>query len=132
MDEAASNASIKEETKKEHAVENEERGDAAREVEIEILAPFKIPQFMKVVDYIDSMPEVTQSEIIPISDKPVIQVLLSEYTDLTQKLMTLSCIEKIEEADEVPPDDGSPDQTIDVPKRIQITLIGNEEQVEAV
>ncbi len=80
------------------STENQETIDYKKEeVELEILPPVDISKVMGIMTYLDSLPEVENTELIPLTDKPLIEVLLREPIDLIDALRTLPEVERIEE-----------------------------------
>ena len=59
------------------------------EFELEILPPIDITKIMGIVTYLDSLPEVENSELIPLTDRPSILVFLHEPIGLIDILKTL-------------------------------------------
>lgn len=68
------------------------------ETEIEILPPIDLTQVMEIVRYLDGLPEVTATEIIPQNDRAVIQAVLGKEIDLIEKLKELPCVDQLKEA----------------------------------
>ena len=67
------------------------------EFELEILPPVDIIKTMGIVTYLDSLPEVENTELIPVTDKPSILVFLREPIDLIDILGTLPQIAEVKE-----------------------------------
>jgi len=68
------------------------------EFELEILPPIDIMKIMEIVTYLDSSPEVNNTELIPNTDRPSIIVLLHEPVDLTTMLRTIPEVAQVREA----------------------------------
>jgi len=78
--------------------ENQETTDYKKEaVELEILPPVDISKVIGIMTYLDSLPEVENTELIPLTDKPLIEVFLREPIPLIDALRTLSEVERAEE-----------------------------------
>jgi len=67
------------------------------EVELEILPPIDISRIMGIMRHLDSLAEVTNTELIPLSDKPIITVFLGKPIYLIKELRTLLEVEEAEE-----------------------------------
>jgi F0F1-type ATP synthase membrane subunit b/b' len=65
--------------------------------ELEILPPIDITKIMGVVTYLDSLPEVESTEIIPETDSPSIVVFLREPINLTDVMRTLPEVAQVKE-----------------------------------
>ena len=86
--------------------------------ELEILPPIDITKIMGVVTYLDSLPEVESTEIIPETDRPSIIVFLREPINLIDVMRTLPEVAQVKE-----------DMTDTVgantkPRKVQIVLKG--------
>jgi len=90
--------------------------EANLEFELEILPPIDIMEIMEIVTYLDSLPEVKNTELIPHTDHPSIIVLLREPVDLIDMLRTLPEVAHVKEA--------ATDTTDaeDKPRKVQIRL----------
>jgi F0F1-type ATP synthase membrane subunit b/b' len=78
----------------------EEVLDSRKEtVELEILPPVDISKVMGIMTYLDNIPEVENTELIPLTDKPLIEVFLRESIPLIDTLEALSEVEKAVEVD---------------------------------
>jgi vacuolar-type H+-ATPase subunit H len=77
--------------------EAEEAKKANLEFELEILPPIDIMRIMDIVTYLDSSPEVENTELIPNTDRPSIIVLLREPVDLVDMLSTLPEVASVSE-----------------------------------
>ena len=86
--------------------------------ELEILPPIDITKIMGVVAYLDSLPEVASTEIIPETDSPSIMVFLREPINLIGTLETLPEVAQVKEDGTDIPDDN------DKPRKVQIVLNG--------
>ena len=67
------------------------------EFELEILPPIDITKIMGIVTYLDSLPEIKNTELIPIADKPSILVFLHEPIPLIDMLNTLPEVADVKE-----------------------------------
>jgi len=86
--------------------------------ELEILPPIDITKIMGVVTYLDGLPEVESTEIIPDTDRPLIIVFLREPVNLIGTLETLPEVAQVKgDATDVP---GANDK----PRKVQIVLKG--------
>ena len=65
--------------------------------ELEILPPIDITKIMGVVTYLDSLPEVESTEIIPETDRPSIIVFLREPINLIDVMRTLPEVAQVKE-----------------------------------
>jgi hypothetical protein len=90
--------------------------EAKEEFELEILPPIDIMRIMDIVTYLDSSPEVENTELIPNTDRPLIIVLLREPVDLIDMLSTLP---EVASAKEVPAEGSDAEGK---PRKIQIEL----------
>jgi cell division septum initiation protein DivIVA len=82
------------------STEAEEATDSKKEtVELEILPPVDISKVMGIMTYLDNLPEVENTELIPLTDKPLIEVFLHESIPLIDALETLAEVEHAEEVD---------------------------------
>ena len=87
------------------------------EWELEILPPIYITKMMDVVTYLDQLPEVENTEIIPrIPDRPSIAVYLRESIDLIEVLRTLPDVAQVKE--DVTDNAGADGK----PRKVQIVL----------
>jgi hypothetical protein len=83
------------------------------DLELEILPPLDIMKIMEIVTYLDNLPEIENTELIPNTERPSIIVSLREPINLTSMLRTLPEVANVEEAEAV--DEGKP-------RKIQISL----------
>jgi hypothetical protein len=67
------------------------------EFEVEIMPPIDIIKMMGIVNYIDSLPEVKNTELIPLTDNPSILVFLHEPIHLIDTLKTLPEVAQVKE-----------------------------------
>jgi len=97
-----------------------------KEVEVEILPPLDIKQIMAIMRHLDSTAEVESTELIPLTDKPVIVVSLREPTQLSELLRTFPEVSEVQEVtDEGITDNANAAHTEDKRRKLQITLSGN-------
>lgn len=107
------------------STENQETTGYEAGVELEILPPIDTMKMMKIVTHLDSLPEVEKTEIIALTDNPLIEIFLCKPIDLIDVLRTLPEVERVEEIT-----DGEDNVTADVAHaesklmKIQITLSG--------
>lgn len=88
------------------------------EWELEILPPTDIIKIMRIVTYLDGLPEVENTEIIPEIDRPSILVFVREPIPLVDILRTLPEVAQVEEdATDIAGADGKP-------RKVQIVLSG--------
>jgi cell division septum initiation protein DivIVA len=66
-------------------------------VELEIMPPIEMRKVMEIISYLDSMSEVTNTELIPLADRPIVKVLLKESVNLIDILKGLPEVEKATE-----------------------------------
>jgi len=101
------------------------------EIELEILPPIDIKQLMGIMRYLDGLPEVQSTELIPIADRPLIIASLRKSIPLIDILKTLPEVEQVnEKIEEVTVISGTT-QTEGKRGKIQITLFGNTEPNDA-
>jgi cell division septum initiation protein DivIVA len=96
------------------SADNQETTEYGVEVKLEIMPPIDISKIMGVMTHLDSLPEVETTELVPLTDKPLIMVALREPLPLTEILKTLS---EVGQAKEVA--DG------DKGRKIEVTLSGS-------
>jgi cell division septum initiation protein DivIVA len=65
--------------------------------ELEISPPIDLTQILDIMNHLDSLPEVTNTELIPRVDKPAITVFVREPIDLINKLRTLPQVAEVTE-----------------------------------
>lgn len=79
-------------------LEMEDRSDLGEpQFEVEILPPVHMRKMMEVVAYLDELPEVENTEIIPRVDMPAILVFLRKEMNLLDVLRTIPGVAHIEE-----------------------------------
>ena len=88
------------------------------EWELQILPPIDIMQILEIVTYLDSLPEVQNTELIPQVDKASIMVFLREPIELIDALRTLPQVANVREDT----NDGSGADS--KPRKAQIVLSG--------
>lgn len=94
-------------------------------VELEFLPPADLLQILEIDRFLESLPEVQATEIIPIEDKPVITVFLRKSISLVDTLGTLPEISLVEEdTDREFTGNGGDSQGEDSSRKILITLAG--------
>ena len=86
--------------------------------ELEILPPIDITKIMGVVTYLDSLPEVESTEIIPETNSPSIQVFLREPINLIDVMRTLPEVAQVKE--DMTDTAGANTK----PRKVQIVLLG--------
>jgi len=91
--------------------------------EVEILPPVHMRKMMEVVAYLDELPEVENTEIIPRVDMPAILVFLREEMNLVDVLRTIPGVAHIEEVSTGA--DASNGELRKEPKKVRIGLSGN-------
>ena len=87
------------------------------DLELEIVPPLDIMKIMEIVTYLDNLPEVENTELIPNTERPSIVVSLREPIDLIGMLKTLPEIAHVEEDKAETTDEGNP-------PKLQISLSG--------
>ncbi len=87
---------------------------------MEILPPLDIKQIMAIMRHLDSLAEVENTELIPLTDRPLIVLSLYEPLLLVELLKTLPEVEEVKEVidEEVTHAEGQR-------RKIQIVLSGN-------
>ncbi|MFC1938917.1 hypothetical protein ACFLWM_02035 [Chloroflexota bacterium] len=85
------------------------------DLELEILPPLDIMKIMEIVTYLDNLPEIENTELIPNTERPSIIVTLREPIDLISMLRMLPEVANIEEDKTEPASEGKP-------RKIQIRL----------
>jgi len=78
-------------------VDNPDKPAYDKEIELEILPPLDIKQIMGIMSYLDSLAEVENTELIPLTDKPLIIVSLHEPVHLIELLRALPEVEEVKE-----------------------------------
>jgi hypothetical protein len=85
------------------------------DLELEILPPLDIMKIMEIVTYLDNLPEVENTELIPNTERPSIIVSLREPIELTGLLSSLPEVANIEENESEPAGEGEP-------RKLQVSL----------
>jgi len=78
-------------------VDNPDKPAYDKEIELEILPPLDIKQIMGIMSHLDSLAEVENTELIPLTDKPLIIVSLREPVLLIELLRALPEVEEVKE-----------------------------------
>lgn len=105
-------------------LEMDDRGELGDpQFEVEILPPVHMRKMMEVVAYLDELPEVKNTEIIPRVDMPAILVFLREEMNLLEVLRAIPGVAHIEEV--LTGADASNGELAKDPKKIRIGLSGN-------
>ncbi len=84
-------------------------------LELQIVPPLDIMKIMEIVTYLDNLPEVENTELIPNTERPSIIVSLREPIELPSMLNALPQVANIEEDKTEPVEEGKP-------KKLQISL----------
>jgi hypothetical protein len=84
-------------------------------LELEIVPPLDIMKIMEIVTYLDNLPEVVNTELIPNTERPSIIISLREPIELTSMLRALPEVASIEEDKAEPAEEGKP-------SKLQISL----------
>ena len=74
-----------------------ETDEAEPEWELEILPPIDLTQILDIINYLDGMAEVEQTELIPQMDKPTITVFLRQPIDMVDILQALPQVASVTE-----------------------------------
>jgi cell division septum initiation protein DivIVA len=74
-----------------------ETDEAEPEWELEILPPIDLTQILDIINYLDGLAEVEQTELIPQMDKPTITVFLRQPIDMVDILKTLPQVASVTE-----------------------------------
>ena len=74
-----------------------ETDEAEPEWELEILPPIDLTQILDIINYLDGLAEVEQTELIPQMDKPTITVFLSQPIDMVDILQALPQVASVTE-----------------------------------
>jgi hypothetical protein len=85
------------------------------DLELEVLPPLDIMKIMEIVTYLDNLPEVENTELIPNTERPSIMVSLREPIELTSMLSALPEVANVEDDKSEPAEEGKP-------KKLQISL----------
>ena len=84
-------------------------------LELEIVPPLDIMKIMEIVTYLDNLPEVENTELIPNTEQPSIIVSLREPIELADMLRALPQVANIEEDKAESAEEGKP-------RKLQISL----------
>lgn len=84
-------------------------------LELEIVPPLDIMKIMEIVTYLDNLPEVENTELIPNTERPSIVISLREPIELAGMLRALPQVANIEEDKAEPAEEGKP-------SKLQISL----------
>jgi vacuolar-type H+-ATPase subunit H len=104
------------ETEAAPAAEKQETSDEPNpDLELEILPPLDIMKIMEIVTYLDSLPEIENTELIPNTERPSIIVSPRQPINLIDILSTMPEIDKLEEDSTEAADEGKP-------HKIQVSL----------
>ena len=105
-------------------LEIEDRAELGEpQFEVEILPPIHMRKMMEVVAYLDELPEVENTEIIPRVDMPAILVFLREEMNLVDVLRAIPGVTYVEEVStDAHATNGEPTKE---PKKVRIGLSGN-------
>jgi len=79
------------------SAEDEETVDYEVGAELEILPPVDMGKVTGIMDYLNSLPKVKKTALIPLTDKPLIEVFLREPIPLVDALRMLPEVERVEE-----------------------------------
>jgi cell division septum initiation protein DivIVA len=71
------------------SAENQETTEYEVEVKLEIMPPIDISKIMGIMTYLDGLPEVETTELVPLTDRPLIMVSQREPMQLIEILETL-------------------------------------------
>lgn len=102
------------------SVDNQDKSTYDKEVDLEILPPLDIKQIMGIMRHLDSLAEVENTELIPLTDRPLIVLSLYKPLLLVELLKALPEVEEVKEVigEEATPTEGQR-------RKIQIALSGN-------
>ncbi len=102
------------------SVDNQDKSTYDKEVDLEILPPLDIKQIMGIMRHLDSLAEVENTELIPLTDRPLIVLSLYKPLLLIELLKTLPEVEEVKEVigEEISHTEGQR-------RKIQIALSGN-------
>ena len=108
------------------SVDSQEKSTYEKEVELEILPPIDIKQIMGIMRHLDSLTEVENTELIPLTDRPLIVVSLRGSVHLIELLRKLPEVDDVKEVtdEEATPTDGDA-HAEGKRRKIQIMLSGN-------
>lgn len=103
--------------------QNDERAELGEpQFEVEILPPVDMAKIMEVVAYLDELPEVENTEIIPRMDTPSILVFLREEINFIDVLSESPAVAHVEEV--TTDADSSNGEAARGPRRVRIGLSG--------
>ncbi len=108
------------------SAENQEMTEYDGKVELLILPPTDIKKVMGIMIYLESLPEVETTELVPLTDKPLIIVFLREPMHLIEILETLPEVgqaREITDGEVIGITGDAPDEG--KRRKIEITLSGN-------
>jgi hypothetical protein len=113
---AVSQKDAEEKTEPAPAAPPPETGDQPNpDLELEILPPLDIMKIMEIVSYLDSLPEIENTELIPNTERPSIIVSPRQPINLIEILSTMPEIAHLEE-------DSTEASEGDKPHKIQVSL----------
>ena len=102
--------------------DNQDSATYEKEVELEIMPPVNAMKIMEILKYLDNLPEVEDTELIPRADKPSIIVSQREPIDFADMLRELPQVDSFKEAtDQETPVTGT-DSAEGKRRKIEITL----------
>ena len=90
--------------------------------EVEILPPIQMTKIMEIVAYLDQLPEVKNTEIIPRMDSPSIMVFLHDEMNLVEALQGVPAVAYVEEV--AIDGNASNGESGQAPRKIRIGLSG--------
>ncbi len=96
------------------SAESQQMTEYGVEVKLEIMPPIDISKIMGIMTHLDSLPEVETTELVPLTDKPLIMVAMREPMQLIEILKTLPEVGQVQEVADG--DEGS---------KVEITLSDN-------
>lgn len=102
------------------SVDSQDKPAYDKEVELEILPPLDIKQIMAIMRHLDSLAEVENTELVPLTDKPLIVLSLCEPLYLIELLRAFPEVIEVKEVidEEIAHTEGQR-------RKIQIVLSGN-------
>jgi len=71
--------------------------EAEPEWKVEVLPPIDLTQILDIINYLDGLPQVARTELIPQMDKPIIMVFLRQPIELIDILETLPQVASVNE-----------------------------------
>jgi cell division septum initiation protein DivIVA len=90
--------------------------------EVEILPPIQMTKIMEIVAYLDQLPEVQNTEIIPRMESPSIMVFLRDEMNLVEALQGVPAVAYVEEV--AIDGNASNGESAQAPRKIRIGLSG--------